>query len=192
MPDHLDLLRESSRLSQDLLDRTDLNSTTMARPTPCHEYDVDALIEHILGTHQFLLTTAGGAPVEDDGPIAQRHRRLAEASVATWTQRGSDGTVDLAGNEVPAGFALSLHACEAFVHGWDLATAVGEAYEPSPDLVETAWEAARLVVSDDNRSTEHGAPYGPAVAVDDQATPLEQLIAFTGRKHSMTPSPARH
>jgi len=90
-------------------------------------------------------------------------------------------TVDLGGHQLPAEFALSLHALEAFVHGWDLATALDQPFEPAPELVEAAWESARMIVSDDNRSTEPGSPYGPAVTIADAASPLDALIAFTGR-----------
>lgn len=176
----LELLQASTALTQRLVDHTEFDETTMKRPTPCSEFDVAGLVEHLVGTHHLLLTAAGGT-ADDTGPIPDRHRTVAEQSRRTWAERGTDGTVDLGGHQLPAEFALSLHALEAFVHGWDLATALDQPFEPATELVEAAWEAAHMVVSDDNRSTESGAPYGPAVAITDPASPLDALIAFTGR-----------
>lgn len=176
----LELLQASTSLTQHLVEHTDFDDGTMRRPTPCSEFDVAALVEHIIGTHHFLLSAAGGT-ADDIGSVADRHRTVANQSQRTWAERGTDGTVDLGGHQLPAEFALSLHALEAFVHGWDLATALDQPFEPAPELVEAAWESARMIVSDDNRSTEPGAPYRPAITVAEPATPLDGLIAFTGR-----------
>ncbi len=176
----LELLQASTSLTQQLVEHTDFDEPTMKRPTPCSDFDVAALVEHIIGTHHFLLSAAGGS-ADDSGSIADRHRSVTEQSQRTWAARGTDGTVDLGGHQLPAEFALSLHALEAFVHGWDLATALDQPFEPGAELVDAAWESARMIVSDDNRSTEPGAPYGPAVTAPDPASPLDALIAFTGR-----------
>lgn len=176
----LELLQASTSLTQQLVEHTDFDEPTMKRPTPCCDFDVAALVEHIIGTHHFLLSAAGGS-ADDTGSIADRHRSVTEQSQRTWAARGTDGTVDLGGHQLPADFALSLHALEAFVHGWDLATALEQPFEPGAELVDAAWESARMIVSDDNRGTEPGAPYGPAVAAPEPASTLDALIAFTGR-----------
>ena len=59
--------------------------------------------------------------------------------------------------------------------------ALDQTFEPNADLVDAAWNAAHMIISDDNRSTEPDAPYGPQVTAGDNASPLETLIAFTGR-----------
>jgi uncharacterized protein (TIGR03086 family) len=178
----LELLQASTSITQQLVERTALDEVTMKRPTPCTEFDVAALVEHILDTHHFLLAAAGGN-ADNTGSIADRHRTVTDQSQRVWAERGTDGTVDLGGHQLPAEFALRLHALEAFVHGWDLATALDQPFDPGTELVEAAWESARMIVSDDNRSTEPGAPYGPAIAMTGGASPLDALIAFTGRDH---------
>jgi uncharacterized protein (TIGR03086 family) len=177
---HLELLQGSTLLTQHIIESSEFDDATMTSPTPCREFDVAALIEHIIGTHHFLLSAAGGS-ADDTGSFADRHRSVAEESYATWAERGIDGTVDLGGNQLPAAFALSLHSLEAFVHGWALAFALDQPFEPNADLVDAAWDAAHMIVSDDNRSTEPDAPYGPQIAAGENASRLETLIAFTGR-----------
>lgn len=177
----LELLRLSIDLSQEVIDLGPIDDSSAGRPTACSDFDVSALCDHIVDTHVFLLSAAGGTADPGDGPLSQRHLKVGDAAVATWELRGSDGTVDLGGHELPAAFALSLHALEAFVHGWDLADALGRAFEPTADLVTAADDAAREVIADAMRSAEPGAPYGPALDAPPGASRLEALIAFTGR-----------
>jgi uncharacterized protein (TIGR03086 family) len=178
----LELLRASIDLTQGVIDLAPLDRDALRRRTPCAEFDVAQLIGHIIGTHQFLLGAVGSEPGAATGDVGDRHRAAGAASIATWTARGTDGTVHLGEHELPAPFALALHALEAFVHGWDLAAALGRPFAPPDDVVDVAWEAARVVVSDDIRSTDEGAPYGPEVAAKPDASSLDELIAFTGRE----------
>lgn len=190
----LELLLASTTLTQELLDRTHLDDDTVNRGTPCRDFNVADLVEHVIETHRLLLSAAGGHPDTTDagGTPGGRHRTVADQSLRTWEERGTEGTVELGGQSLPADFVLGLQAFEAFVHGWDLATALDLRFDPTPDVVEAAWGAARMIVSDDNRGTGPGAPYGPAVPCPDDASPLEALIAFTGRTptHALRGSPS--
>jgi uncharacterized protein (TIGR03086 family) len=183
---HLDALRSSIALVDGLLDEGPIDegpieSETSGSPTPCTEFDVAALADHLISTHEFLIAAAGGTPVESAGSHADRHRAVGASAIEAWTVRGTGGVVDLGGNDLPASFGLALHAFESFVHGWDLAAATGRAFDPAPDLVATAWEQALMIVSDGARSDQPGAPYGLAVEVHGLASELDRLIAFTGR-----------
>lgn len=178
--DHLDILRRSIALTDAVLAAGPISSEATTAPTACSEFDLAALGDHIIGTHEFLTTAAGGTVDTSGDTLAEQHRNVGPDVVAAWEARGVEGTIDLGGNDLPAGFGLTLHALESFVHAWDLADALDRAFEPEPDLIEAAWDAARAVVSDDARSTEPGAPYGPAL--DAGADPLLELIAFCGRE----------
>ncbi len=49
-------------------------------PTPCSEFTVDQLMDHILWTHDLLLQAAGGRPPSaSTGTIAERHAVVAAA-----------------------------------------------------------------------------------------------------------------
>ena len=102
-----------------------------------------------------------------------------------------DGMVYIAGNELPAAFALALHTVETVVHGWDLGRALDRAFHPADDLVDHVWALLPLVVSDDARGTQEGAAYLPAVPVPHDAPILDQVIGFTGRNPAWTPTDSR-
>jgi uncharacterized protein (TIGR03086 family) len=155
-------------------------------PTPCREFDVTALVDHLVGTHHFLAAAAGSEAAPVDGEPAERHRTAGAAAIDAWARRGVDGSVALGGHELPASFARDLHVLEAYVHAWDLATATGRPFAPAPEVTDVAWEAARAVISDDARSAEPGAPYGPETVPEDGADDVARLIAFTGRDPDWT------
>ncbi len=171
----------------DLIDAGPIDPAALGRPTPCSSYDVAALADHIRDTHILLTNAAGDADSEVDRALADVHRDLAENAVKAWQIRGVDGTVDIAGIELPAGFALALHTVETVVHGWDLGRALDRPFNPADDLVDHVWSLLPLVVSDQARGTQEGAAYLPAVPVPHDAPLLDQVIAFTGRNPAWTP-----
>ncbi|MGA9346493.1 MAG: TIGR03086 family metal-binding protein [Nocardioidaceae bacterium] len=167
---------------QQVIDTVPDSRAERCGPTPCSEFTVDQLMDHILWTHSLLLQAAGGRVPAVAGTIVERHAAVAAASVDAWSSRGVEGIVQLTGElELPAAFALSLHTLEAFVHSWDLASAVGHGFAPEADLTSYIWEVAQVVVSDDARGEQEDAAFAPAVLVSPSETELTRLIAYTGR-----------
>lgn len=175
---HLEALREASASIQSAIDAAPLPSSA---PTPCTDYDVAALVDHINWTHGLLLGALGG-----DVPDDADHSALSGAVLAAWAGRGTEGTISIGHTGVPAVFGLSLHVLEAHVHGWDLARALSHPFTPSPQLTDYAWEAARAIVTEDARSPD--GPYRAAVEVPDDADEVARLIAFTGRNPRWRPT----
>lgn len=175
----------------DLIDARPIDPAALALPTPCSSYDVAALADHIRDTHVLLTNAAGDTDSEINQTLADVHRELAENAIKAWQIRGVDGMVNIAGNELPAAFALALHTVETVVHGWDLGRALDRAFHPADDLVDHVWSLLPLVVSDQARGTQEGAAYLPAVPVPHDAPLLDQVIAFTGRNPAWTPTDSR-
>lgn len=165
--------------TQAVIDRSPISDDDLRRPTPCRDFDVAALGDHLIDTHNFLLSAAGGSAVDAGGSLAERHRAVAGASIDRWVARGTDGSVDLGGNELPARFGLSLHTLETYVHGWDLARGLGRTFEPPAELTDVAYSIAQEIVSDDARGAD--GPYGPAVDIGDGADLVDRIVAHTGR-----------
>jgi uncharacterized protein (TIGR03086 family) len=178
----LDILDESIAITHGIIDAAPITDADRSSPTPCADFTVDQLVDHIIDTHVFLITAAGGE-ADPNGSIGERHAAVGRAATDTWRRRGIDGTIDLGGNELPASFGLSLHALEAFVHGWDLAEGLGRPFEPNDQLVDAALDLARNIISDEMRGDFDGAPYGAAVeVVDGDQSSLAVLIAHAGRR----------
>jgi uncharacterized protein (TIGR03086 family) len=152
-------------------------------PTPCSDFTLHDLVEHLFGS----ITSLGGAagaeiePVRGSGPevlIAGAGAKALEA----WRGRGLAGMVDTP-FEMPAKVAAGILTMELFVHGWDAAMATGRPYEPSDELAEFVLGVAHSVVNPDIRKT---VGFADEIEVAEDAPPLSRLLAFTGRT---TPTP---
>jgi len=117
----------------------------LGRPSPCTEYTVGDLLDHIRG----VTIAWGGAAVKAEGEsstigpsgdaskldpdwrtsLPRRLRELAEAwhDPEAWT-----GTTRVGGNELPGEIAGMALLGELVIHGWDLATATGQPFQPDP------------------------------------------------------------
>lgn len=189
----LHALEQSLDVLQGVIDSGPIDAADLTGTTPCREFDVGQLVEHILETHAFLTTAAGGEAVlagRADASISARHAGAATAAVRQWSERGTDGTIDLGGNELPAAFGLSLHALEAYVHAWDLARALDRPFDPPAELTAAVAVTAHQIIDDDVRGEPFGAPYGTAVVLNDASDvdTVDRLIAHTGRNPQMAPT----
>lgn len=128
------------------------------RPTPCPDWDVRALVSHIVGEQRWAIPLVAGKTVADVGaaldgdllgPAPQEaSQAAAEAAVAAFAEPGAmDRTVHLSfGDFSAADYAWQL-AADHLVHAWDLAVAVGADPQLDPDLVAQVarwweqWEA---------------------------------------------------
>jgi uncharacterized protein (TIGR03086 family) len=157
-------------------------------PTPCDDFDVRALLGHLVAGNRRFLAVAHGEPAisvpldvdaaDDQWLVA--YRDSAAAVAAAWHDQALlEEPAVLPFGEVPGAVALGIHTVEAIVHGWDLAIATGQPATIEPELCEVAWHNAQLV--DDNLRGP-GRAFGAAVPVPDSATPTERLVAWLGRR----------
>ena len=70
------------------------------------------------------------------------------------------------------------------MHGWDLAVATGQTFDPDPDALQACYEFTLA-------AAEPGAPrdglFGPIVAVPDDAPLLDRASGLAGRDPAWTP-----
>jgi uncharacterized protein (TIGR03086 family) len=177
-----------------LLDGVD--DDMLAGPTPCEEYTVGALLNHALGLTSAFTGAARKEHGEHDGPppapspevepgwrerLPRRLHELAEA----WADPSAwEGEATAGGVTLPAE-AMGLVALnEVAIHGWDLARATGQAYELEAEIVEvlTAFDGQD---AEDQEARE--GVYGPVVEAGADASPLDRLIAITGRDPGWRP-----
>jgi uncharacterized protein (TIGR03086 family) len=95
------------------------------RPTPCRDWDVQALADHLIDTIARLGAAADlPATVADGGSIDQRIQQLTQPILAGWRRRGLTDDVVFSGRTLPAHLALGVLSLELVVHGWDFAVAL--------------------------------------------------------------------
>lgn len=149
-------------------------------PTPCTDWDVDQLINHVVAeVTRFAESTATGH--RGDVPGADwsgEFRRAAAALLAAWRSPGAlTRTTRLPGGEVPATWALGQQVTELAVHAWDIAAATGQPTDLDPAVGAAAleWGHANLLES------VRGEHVGPEVVIADDAPLYDRLAAFGGR-----------
>jgi uncharacterized protein (TIGR03086 family) len=167
----------------------------LAAGTPCPEYAVRHLLGHVAGlavafrdaARKDLGATTDTSPGSVVPDIAADWREtlpkaldeLAEAwrDPAAWTGMTRAGGVDLPG-EIAAAVAVD----ELVVHGWDLARATGQEYEPDPAAVEAAHGFLAAAVEQSGGA----GIFGPVVPVPDDASLLDRVIGLSGRNPRWT------
>jgi len=152
----------------------------LTRQTPCTEYDVRQLTEHLLKSIGALGAMAGAQipPCDETDSVEGQIVCAARPALDAWHRRGLDGNVPFGSGEMPAKAACGVLSLEFLVHGWDYAAALGREFEPREPLTEYVLELAHRVIKPEVRG---GAGFADAVDVPEGAGALDKLIAFTGR-----------
>ncbi|MER6981587.1 TIGR03086 family metal-binding protein [Streptomyces carpinensis] len=172
----------------------------LTAPTPCPGLATRNLLGHLVGLSvafrdagrkQLGATTdtSPDAAVPDIGPgwreeLVTVLDELAETwrDPAAWTGMTRAGGVDLPGEA--AGAVL---ADELVIHGWDLARATGQEYEPDPAALRVSYGFLRAAVGD---GLAGGSDiFGPVVPVPEDAPLLDRAVGLSGRDPRWTPRP---
>lgn len=150
----------------------------LANPTPCRDYDVAALVGHLVDS---LTRISGAAGVVVSAPTGGAITGLIDAgrdAVASWRRRGIDGDVSFAGRTMAARDLLGVIGLEFVVHGWDFATAVGETLTVPDALADAILHLGYRTVTAQSR---RHAGFDEPVAIGADASALDRLLAYTGR-----------
>lgn len=154
-------------------------------PTPCAGFTVRGVLEHMIGgAAAFAAAYREEAPVAPDvsDPLGQFAPALGDL-VAAITEPGAlDRTVQAPFGAVPGEVFARFVVLDGLVHGWDLATATGQVYEPPAALVQTVMDFAQTAID----PLRDGETFADAVTPAEDASPIERLANFTGRRRLTT------
>ncbi|QDG66024.1 TIGR03086 family protein [Pseudarthrobacter sp. NIBRBAC000502772] len=149
------------------------------KPTPCEDFTVRELVEHLVGSITGIAKSLGVAVV--DQPEAAPEVRIADAAQPTleaFQARGLEGTVDMGFAELPASMVANILNLEFLVHAWDFATATGQDLDVSPVLSDYVLGLAHNTISPQMR----GKSFADETLVEESAASMDRLVAFTGRQ----------
>lgn len=174
-----------------------VDDTELAHPTPCPDWTVAALLDHLMVLSYAFAQAARkrtDAPGTDEPPppvSAQhltRHWRsrlpvlLGELATAWKDPSSWTGTTRVGGVTMPASAAATVAMNELIVHSWDLARATGQEFAADPRTLDSLIEFLA-------QAPAEGTPgmFGPRVPTDDDATQLDQTLALAGRDPAWRP-----
>ncbi len=151
-------------------------------PTPCADWDVQQLIDHMVGGTDYLLAAlAGKAPPERAGRTAEDYQRGLEQLHSGLRAPGGLERMCMSplGFEWPVAHAVAGTFMDALIHTWDLATATSQDASLDPELVDAC--IAMFLPDMPERGRASGL-VGPAVTVPDDASAQDRLLAAMGRR----------
>lgn len=161
-------------------------------PTPCEDWDVRDLVNHVVGEERWTVPLMAGRTIEEvgdslDGDLLGDNPAVAAKQAAGAAQDAlaegipREATVQLSyGEESAAEYAYQL-AADHLVHGWDLAVAIGGTTQFDPEVVE----AVASWFGDREELYRHGGAIGPRM--DGFSSATDSLIGAFGRDPAWTP-----
>ena len=188
-PDRRPALLDAYRLAAEVV--AGVEPAQVSQPTCCTEYDVAALVDHLVGAgHRAAVLGRGQAPSGEAFPhvalteAPDELRRAGQDAGKAWADDSRlEATVTMEWGEAYRGANLvDMYLAELATHAWDLATATGQSLGDD-DLARVALEAARAMLRPEYRDMMGvGNPFGAEQPAGDDATTLERFAAFLGRR----------
>jgi uncharacterized protein (TIGR03086 family) len=158
------------------------------QPTPCPEWEVRDLVQHVVVEQLWLPPLLAGQTIEQvgtrfdgdvlgDDPVGAWAAAAVAAEVAAAAPGALAGTVHLSYGDQPAEHYLQEAISDLVVHAWDLARGIGADERLDPELVELVYRdlaprAGELAAS---------GLFAPPVPVPADADRQTRLLGLVGR-----------
>jgi uncharacterized protein (TIGR03086 family) len=168
-------------------------------PTPCRDYDLRTLVDHLAWGTVLSQRAATRIPLERDWSSPEPPPFLAgrepgewaaalapelDAAADAWADPAAwEGETVMGSAPMPASVVGPMMTAEFVMHGWDVARAVGAPFDVPAALGEAVLEAV-LPLAGMGRD---GGWYGPEVAVPDDAPAFERALGLAGRDPAWRP-----
>jgi uncharacterized protein (TIGR03086 family) len=165
-----------------------------SRPTPCAEWDVRALVNHVIGGNRRYVMLLHGASADDvnrtrtadhlgDDPVGS-FATTAAALAATFREEGALSRMahhplgERSGEQL-----LGMRVVDLAVHAWDLARALDVDDALDPEAVAFALAQTELIEA----GREQGSFVGATGELRPDAPPQARLLHLTGRTEGDRP-----
>jgi uncharacterized protein (TIGR03086 family) len=145
------------------------------RPTPCEDWDVRELVNHVVSGNFWAGELARGKTIEEVGdrldgdvlgadPTGAYDESARTASEAFHAPGALEAPCAVSYGPVPGEVYLGHRFIDVLVHGWDVAQATGQNTKLDPELVEVCWEVVEpqkeLLVGSGMFGADHTTPPG--------------------------------
>jgi uncharacterized protein (TIGR03086 family) len=158
-------------------------------PTPDEEWDVRALVNHVVSGNFWVTPLVEGKTIEEvgdrydgdvlgDDPSTTYQRSATEAAAAFKAQGAMQAPCAVSYGPVPGEIYAGHRFIDVLIHGWDLAKATGQDTTLPADLVEACFE----IVEPQKDLLAASGMFGSDVKVPDGADSQTRLLAELGRR----------
>jgi uncharacterized protein (TIGR03086 family) len=179
--DLLDLDRRALASTRRFLAGTEV--AQLGLPTPCAEWDVRALLDHVVRNNEVFAAGIRGqravGPRDVDRVADDPHAaydRSADAVTAAFAAANLAADVDM--HRLPGYQAVAVHFVDILTHGWDLAVATGQDPALDDDLASVALD---VVAGYPPEVWGAGRFFADKVPAPDGAPPHVRLVTLLGR-----------
>ena len=194
MSDHPNL-ETAARLTASIV--TGVGDEQLDNPTPCTDRNVEQLLAHIDGLSQAFTAAAAKdfgpltdtSPDDSDASLDDDWRRRVPAQLAALAEAWSDptaweGMTRAGGVDLPGEVGGLVALDEVVLHGWDLAVATGQPYDPD----DATAAVVHGFLTESRKGEVPESLFGPVVEVSPDAQVFDQALGLAGRDPSWSPS----
>jgi len=162
-----------------------VHPSALAAPTPCPDFDVERLLEHMTTWVQVFDATVNDRPLPFDpgtyvvgGDYAGVFTTAADGILEGLWASGWERMMTMTGSPIPGELVLNMLLMEYVGHGWDLARAIGAPVPYTDGEALVALAAAQAIIAPEYRGT---GMFEAEVPVPVDAPALDRAMAFVGR-----------
>ena len=160
-----------------------------ALATPCSEWDLRALLNHVVSGNWWAAELAAGKTISEvgdrldgdmlgDDPLGSYDASSAAAAAAFRAPDAMSAPCAVSYGPVPGEIYCGHRFIDVLVHGWDIAAATKQSTRLDPELVD----ACLAVVTPQAELLEGSGAFGSGAIACDQADPQSRLLALLGRQ----------
>ena len=164
---------------------TDITDEQFGLPTPCTEWTVRNVLNHLVTGNLMTVAIVGGKSHPDRtvdrlgaDPKAVFATSLEQARAALAQPGLMERVVTTPMGEAPGSVLADMRVAELVVHAWDLARATGQPTDIEPELAAVVRQKWETQLGDRPRAM---TPFADPQPVSDDATAADRLAAYLGR-----------
>src|SRR4051794_22055911 len=158
-----------------------------SQPTPCDDWDVRALLNHVVAGNWWASRLAAGETIPDVGdaydgdvlgtaPVDAYDASATAAAHAFEAPGALDAPCAVSYGPVPGSVYAGHRFVDVLIHGWDLSTATGQPSPVTPQLAEVCWG----VIEPQLDLLRSSGMFGSDQAVPAGADPVTRVLLSVG------------
>jgi uncharacterized protein (TIGR03086 family) len=185
MTDRIQLLEEMLTEAHRLIGGVSPDQLT--KPTPCADFDVAALLDHMTTWITVFDRTANQERLDFDpehfhleSGWAEHFAKAAEGVISGLRSGGVERPMVMTADPIPGFIVLDMLSMEYIGHGIDLARATGQHNSFTDEQARLALEASQRLIQPEYRGTGPDQ-FHPIVETAADADNIDRFVAFLGR-----------